>query len=215
MEKVVILARVSTDKQDYERQVNELTDYCRKMDWEVEKVFTNKVSGAKKNEEREEIQELISYVNSNQIRRVVCLEISRMGRNTLEALKVIQILNEHKVSLYVKNYNLETLDSEGRVNPVASLICTILLEVAAMERLTIKERMASGRDQYIEKCRREGIKMGRPSTYRKSIDEYKKQYQREFSLIRKGLSLANISAITGTSISTIQKLRIMMKEGRG
>ena len=215
MEKVVILARVSTDKQDYERQVNELTDYCRKMDWKVEKVFTNKVSGAKKNEEREEIQELISYVNSHQIRRVVCLEISRMGRNTLEALKVIQILNEHKVSLYVKNYNLETLDSEGRVNPVASLICTILLEVAAMERLTIKERMASGRDQYIEKCRREGIKMGRPSTYRKSIVEYKKQYQREFSLIRKGLSLANISAITGTSISTIQKLRIMVKEGRG
>ena len=214
MEKVVILARVSTDKQDYERQVNELTDYCRKMDWEVEKVFTNKVSGAKKNEEREEIQELINYVNSHQIRRVVCLEISRMGRNTLEALKIIQILNEHKVSLYVKNYNLETLDSEGRVNPVASLICTILLEVAAMERLTIKERMASGRDQYIEKCRREGIKMGRPSTYRKSIDEYKKQYQREFSLIRKGLSLANISAITGTSINTIRKLRILLRDGR-
>lgn len=211
MEKVVILARVSTDKQDYERQVNELTDYCRKMDWEVEKVFTNKVSGAKKNEEREEIQELISYVNSNQIRRVVCLEISRMGRNTLEALKVIQILNEHKVSLYVKNYNLETLDSEGRVNPVASLICTILLEIAAMERLTIKERMASGRDQYIEKCRREGIKMGRPSTYRKSIDEYKKQYQREILLIRKGLSLANISAITGTSINTIRKIKEVMK----
>ena len=211
MEKVVILARVSTDKQDYERQVNELTDYCRKMDWEVEKVFTNKVSGAKKNEEREEIQELISYVNSNQIRRVVCLEISLMGRNTLEALNVIQILNEHKVSLYVKNYNLETLDSEGRVNPVASLICTILLEVAAMERLTIKERMASGRDQYIERCRREGIKMGRPSTYRKSIDEYKKQYQREISLIRKGLSLANISAITGTSINTIRKIKEVMK----
>ena len=211
MEKVVILARVSTDKQDYERQVNELTDYCRKMDWKVEKVFTNKVSGAKKNEEREEIQELISYVNSNQIRRVVCLEISRMGRNTLEALKVIQILNEHKVSLYVKNYNLETLDSEGRVNPVASLICTILLEVAAMERLTIKERMASGRDQYIEKCRREGIKMGRPSTYRKSDEEYKKQYQREISLIRKGLSLANISAITGTSINTIRKIKEVMK----
>ena len=211
MEKVVILARVSTDKQDYERQINELTDYCRKMDWEVEKVFTNKVSGAKKNEEREEIQELISYVNSNQIRRVVCLEISRMGRNTLEALKVIQILNEHKVSLYVKNYNLETLDSEGRVNPVASLICTILLEVAAMERLTIKERMASGRDQYIEKCRREGIKMGRPSTYRKSDEEYKKQYQREISLIRKGLSLANISAITGTSINTIRKIKEVMK----
>ena len=207
MEKAVILARVSTDKQDYERQVNELTDYCRKMDWEVEKVFTNKVSGAKKNEEREEIQELISYVNTHQIRRVVCLEISRMGRNTLEALKVIQILNENRVSLYVKNYNLETLDSEGKINPVASLICTILLEVASMERLTIKERMESGRRQYIEKCRREGIKMGRPSTYRKSNEEYRKQYQREISLIRKGLSLANISAITGASINTIRKIK--------
>ena len=210
MEKVVILARVSTDKQEYQRQITELAEHCRKMDWEVVRIFANKVSGAKTNEEREEIQELIEFVKTHQIQRVVCLEISRMGRNTLEALKVIQLLNEHKVSLYVKNYNLETLDSEGKVNPVASLICTILLEIAQMERLTIKERMASGRKQYIEKCRREGIKMGRPETYRKSMEEYKKQYQKEISLIRKGLSLANISAITGTSINTIRKLRSIL-----
>ena len=210
MEKVVILARVSTDKQEYERQINELTEYCRKMNWQVEKVFANKISGAVKNEEREEIVELIEYVKSNDICRVVCLEISRVGRNTLEALKIIQTLNENGVSLYVKNYNLETLDSNGKVNPVASLICTILLEVASMERLTIKERMASGRKQYIERCRRDGVKMGRPSTYRKSDDEYRKQYQRELSLIRKGLSLANISAITGTSINTIRKIKSVL-----
>ena len=214
MEKVVILARVSTDKQAYQRQITELTEHCRKKDWDVVRIFANKVSGAKFNEDRTEIQELIEFVKTNQIQRVVCFEISRMGRNTLEALKVIQLLNKHKVSLYVKNYNLETLDSEGRVNPVASLICTILLEIAQMERLTIKERMESGRRQYIEKCRREGIKMGRPYTYRKNIEEYKKQYQREFSLIRKGLSLANISAITGTSINTIRKLRILVRDGR-
>jgi DNA invertase Pin-like site-specific DNA recombinase len=127
----------------------------------------------------------------------------------LEALKVIQILNEHKVSLFVKNYNLETLDADGMVNPIASLICTILLEIASMERLTIKERMASGRKQYIERCRRDGVKMGRPSTYRKTDEVYKKQYQREISLIRKGLSLANISAITGTSINTIRKVKML------
>ena len=207
MERVVILARVSTDKQEYERQINELTEYCRKMNWQVEKVFANKISGAVKNEEREEIIELIEYVKSNDICRVVCLEISRVGRNTLEALKIIQTLNENGVSLYVKNYNLETLDSDGKVNPVASLICTILLEVASMERLTIKERMASGRKQYIERCRRDGVKMGRPSTYRKSDEEYKRQYQREISLIRKGLSLSNISAITGSSINTIRKIK--------
>lgn len=207
MEQVVIFARVSTDKQEYYRQINELTDYCRQRNWEIVKVFANKVSGVATNEQRAEIQELVEYVKNHQISRVVCLEISRVGRNTLEALKVIQLLNENRVSLFVKNYNLETLDADGNVNPIASLICTILLEIASMERLTIKERMASGRRQYIEKCRRDGIKMGRPSTYRKSDEEYRKQYQKEISLIRKGLSLANISAITGTSINTIRRVK--------
>ena len=207
MEKVVILARVSTDKQEYQRQVNELTDYCNRVGWPVEAVFSNKVSGAKAIEERTEIQDLLRYVQGHEISRVVCLEISRLGRNTLEALRVIQVLNEHGVSLYVKNYNLETLNPDGKVNPVASLICTILLEIASMERMTIKERMASGRDQYIAKCRKEGVKMGRPSTYRKSDEEYKDQYQREISLLRKGISLRNITAITGTSVNTLRKLK--------
>lgn len=207
MEKVVILARVSTDRQEYQRQINELFDYCNKVGWEVVRVFANKVSGALKIEEREEIKELITFVRENEIKRVVCLEISRVGRNTLEALKVIQFLTDHKVSLYVKNYNLETLDGRGQINPVVNLICTILLEVAAMERLTIKERMESGRKQYIDRCRKEGIKMGRPSTYRKSKEKYKEQYPKEISLIRKGLSLSNISKITGTSINTIRRIK--------
>ena len=207
MDKVVILARVSTDKQEYQRQVNELTDYCGRVGWSVEAVFCNKVSGAKCIEERTEIMDLIGYVQRNDIDKVVCLEISRLGRNTLEALRVIQCLNEHGVSLYVKNYNLETLTPDGKVNPVASLICTILLEIASMERLTIKERMSSGRDQYIAKCRKEGIKMGRPATYRKTDDAYKQQYSREISLLRKGLSFRNVNAITGTSINTLRKLK--------
>ncbi len=206
MDKVVILARVSTDKQEYQRQVNELTDYCTRVGWSVEAVFSNKVSGAKRMEERPEIMDLIDFVKSNDIDKVVCLEISRLGRNTLQALRVIECLTENGVSLFVKNYNLETL-TDGKVNPVASLICTILLEIASMERLTIKERMASGRDQYIAKCRREGVKMGRPSSYRKSDDAYKQQYSREIGLLRKGISLRNTSAITGTSVGTLQRLK--------
>ena len=207
MEQVAILARVSTQGQDYERQVVELTDYCQRMNWEVVKVFANKVSGASKLADREEISALVEYVMEHRLNRVVCLEISRLGRNTLEALKVINYLNENGVSLHIKNYNLNTLNPDGRVNPVASLICTILLEIASMERLTIAERMASGRDLYIAKCRREGVKMGRPSTYRKSDDAYKDQYQKEIGLLRKGISLRNVHAITGTSIGTLQRLK--------
>ncbi len=209
MDKVVILARVSTDKQEYQRQVNELTDYCRHVGWSVEAVFSNKVSGAKRMEERSEIMEMIAYVKANSISKVVCLEISRLGRNTLEALKVIQVLNESGVSLFVKNYNLETL-TDGKVNPVASLITTILLEIASMERLTIKERMASGRDQYIAKCRKEGIKMGRPSSYRKSEEIYRIEYAKEISLLKKGISLRNVMAITGTSLNTLRKVKQML-----
>ena len=207
MEKVAILARVSTQGQDYERQVVELTDYCQRMNWDVVKVFANKVSGATRNAEREEISGLVEYVKEHRLNRVVCLEISRLGRNTLEALKVINHLNENGVSLHIKNYNLNTLNPDGKVNPVASLICTILLEIASMERLTIKERMESGRNQYIAKCREQGIKMGRPSTYRKSDESYKDQYQKEIGLLRKGISLRNVKAITGTSLGTLQRLK--------
>ncbi len=210
MDKVVILARVSTDRQEYQRQLFELREFCSKANWEVVREFANKVSGAKKNEDRDEIQALVEFVKTNDIKRVVCLEISRLGRNTLEALKIIQTLNENGVSLYVKNYNLETLNPDGQVNPVASLICTILLEVASMERLTIIERTTSGRNQYIAKCREQGIKMGRPSTYRKSPEEYKEQYSKEISLLKKGISLRNVSQLTGTSVNTLRKIRVIL-----
>jgi DNA invertase Pin-like site-specific DNA recombinase len=206
MDKVVILARVSTQAQDYQRQVTELQEYCDRAGWEVTRVFANKVSGAKAVTERTEIVEMVEYIKSNDVKRVVCLEISRLGRNTLEALKVINYLNEKGVSLYVKNYNLETL-IDGKVNPVASLICTILLEIASMERLTIKERMTSGRNQYIAKCKEQGIKMGRPASYRKSDASYKEQYGKEISLLKKGISLRNVAQLTGTSVNTLRKLR--------
>ncbi len=210
MERVVIFARVSTSAQEYTRQLVELRDYCSKVGWEIVREFTAKVSGAKKNADRSEIQELVEFVQSNSIKRVVCLEISRLGRNTLEALKVIQFLTDNKISLYVKNYNLETLNPDGKINPVASLICTILLEVASMERLTIIERTTSGRNQYIARCKEQGIKMGRPSTYKKSIDSYKEQYGKEISLLRKGISLRNISQLTGTSVNTLRKVKAIV-----
>ena len=93
MDKVVLFARVSGEKQQYQRQLNELNEYCTHVGWSVAATFCNKISGAKTIEERTELQELIQYVKTHEISRVVCLEISRLGRNTLEALKVIQCLN--------------------------------------------------------------------------------------------------------------------------
>ena len=203
--KVVLLCRVSTERQDYTRQVKELAGYCKSAGRDIDRIFANKVSGVKRNLDRPEVLDMIDYIRTHQIDKVCVLEISRLGRNTLEALKIIQILNENKVCLFIKNYNLETL-TDGKINPVASLICTIMLEIGQMERNTIRERMESGRNQYISRCREANIKMGRPDSYRKSDEKRKEQYSKEISLLRKGLSLRQIATLTGTSVSTIRKL---------
>lgn len=48
MKKAVILARVSTQQQEFERQINELTEFANRMNLQIVKVFANKISGAKK-----------------------------------------------------------------------------------------------------------------------------------------------------------------------
>ena len=89
-------------------------------------MFSTTISGAKCNDERPEVQELLEYVRSNKVDKVCVLSIDRLGRNTLEALKFIQLLNDNKVCLSIINYNLETL-SNGKINPITSLRCTIFL----------------------------------------------------------------------------------------
>jgi DNA invertase Pin-like site-specific DNA recombinase len=78
-----------------------------------------------------------------------------------------------------------------------------------MERQTIRERMRSGQQQYIERCRKNGIKMGRAEGYKKPEDSYKEEYCKEISLLRKSLSLRNIHSITGTSVNTLRKINDM------
>lgn len=208
--RVCLLCRVSTQAQDYEYQINLLSDIAKSRNWEIVKVFANKISGAKKNEERSEIMELIEYVKNNKVDKVLCSEISRLGRSTLEALKVIELLNENKVCLYLANYGLETLDANGNVNPTCHLICTILLEIGQIERSTLRMRMANGYQEYLNKRKldKENHPLGRPTKYKKSDTAYREQYAKELTLLRKGVSLRNVSKLTGTSVGTLRKIKI-------
>lgn len=207
MEKVCLLLRVSTNAQDYEYQHNTLSELCERKGWAIVKVFANKVSGAKKNEDRQEIVELLDFVKNNEVDRVVATEISRIGRDTLEALKTIEILNEHKVNLYLANYNIETLNPNGEVNPIARLILTICLEISSYERNLIRYRMKAGYEDYLKR-RKENpeLRLGRQG-YKKGEDAYREQYSKELSLLRKGISMRNVQQLTGTSLGTLQKLK--------
>lgn len=204
MKKVVIFARVSSTNgtQDYERQINDLRTLASANNWVVEAIFAEKVSGAKKNIERIELMNMISYINSHNINKVLITELSRLGRDTLQVLQTIEILNQNRVSVFIQNYNIETLTPEGEINPMSQFLVTILAEVARMERKTIRERVASGYQNFLNN----GGKVGRKMGYTKSDEAMREEYGEEIRLLKRGYSLRNTSKLTGTSINTLRKL---------
>ena len=201
--KVVLYARVSTSAQDYTRQITELRKYAKKQNYEIVKEFSEKISGAKKIEERAAIKELLDFVSQNKVEKVLVYECSRLSRRQLDFLSIIEQLTELGVSLYVLQNGLETLLPDGRPSPLSSLVLGVISEFNSLEKSLIRARCASGYEHYREK----GGKVGRKKGYRKSEADYRTTYDREIALLSKGNTLADVRAITGTSINTLRKLK--------
>jgi DNA invertase Pin-like site-specific DNA recombinase len=201
--KVVIYARVSTSTQDYTRQITELRNYAWKQNYQIVKEFSEKISGGKKIEERAAIKELLDFVKSNKVEKVLVYECSRLSRRQLDFLSIIEQLTEARVSLYILQNGLETLLPDGRPNPIANLCFGIIAEFNNLEKHLIRARMASGYEHH----RASGGRVGRKEGYRKSEDEYRTTYDREIALLSKGNTLKDVRAITGTSINTLRKLK--------
>ena len=208
MIRVCIYARVSSTNgtQDYQRQINDLTVFANQNNYEIVKVFAEQVSGAKKNSERAALMELIDFVNSNDIDKVLVTELSRLGRDTLQTLQTIELFNQNKISLYIQNYNIETLTPDKEINPMSQFLVTILSEISRMERKTIRERVESGYKNHLAN----GGSVGRKVGYRKDNQAMKEQYTEDIKLLRKGYSLRNIQKITGTSVNTLRKVKVIM-----
>ena len=201
--KVVLYARVSTSTQDYTRQITELRNYAWKQNYKIVKEFSEKISGGKKIEERAAIKELLDFVKSNKVEKVLVYEASRLSRRQLDFLSIIQQLAEARVSLYILQNGLETLLPDGRPNPIANLCFGIIAEFNNLEKHLIRARMASGYEHH----RASGGRVGRKEGYRKSEEDYRTHYDREITLLQKGNTLADVRAITGTSINTLRKLK--------
>ena len=201
--KVVIYARVSTSTQDYTRQITELRNYAWKQNYQIVKEFSEKISGGKKIEERAAIKELLDFVKSNKVEKVLVYECSRLSRRQLDFLSIIEQLTEQGVSLFILQNGLETLLPDGKPNPIANLCFGIIAEFNTLEKNLIRARMASGYEHH----RALGGRVGRKEGYRKSEEDYRTHYDREIALLSKGNTLADVRAITGTSINTLRKLK--------
>lgn len=148
--KVAIYARVSTlDKQDFERQINDLTHVITiqdKYDKDDIEVFSEKVSGYKKVEERPQLK-LLEEKILNDPHCFDCIyvtEISRLGRDPIQIRALIEKFNEIRLPIYVHNITQKTLNSDGSRNFTMSIIIQVLLEFANNEATSIKFRSKSG-----------------------------------------------------------------------
>ena len=199
----VIYARVSTNSQDYDRQLNDLRDHASRMGYDVVKEFAEKISGAKKVAEREALTELLSFVEANHIDKVLIYECSRLSRRVADFINIVDRLNELHISLYIHQNGLETLQADGKVNPIAQLVIGMLAQFNSMERSLIRSRMQSGYNNF----RSNGGVVGRKVGYRKSEEDMKEEYKEEIRLLKKGISLRNVQKITGTSVNTLRKVK--------
>ncbi len=201
----VIYARVSSenDRQDTTRQITDLQFYASRENIKIEKIFQEHISGVKKIEERAVLQECLDYCCNNHIQILLLSEISRLGRSTLQVLRSLERLHEAKVSVFIQNLGIYSLQADGTVNPLASIIITVLAEFSNIERSNIQYRLNSGRKQYVAN----GGKLGRKVGYRKTDDEMKEQYKNAIALLKKGYSVRAVAKLEGLSHTTVQKLK--------
>jgi DNA invertase Pin-like site-specific DNA recombinase len=209
---VAILARVSTDKQNTARQIHELQQVATENGWEViEIIETAGLSGNAKEGDRHDLSRVRELAAAKKIRKVLVHEVSRLARRNSTAHKFLEEMEALGVSLYWHAQRIETLLSNGKRNPAASIMFSLLAEMARSERETLVERINSG----LAKARREGKKLGRPEGSSLSPKEFLATHKDVVKQLRTGQSIRNTAKITGKSVSTVQRVKASMPDSIG
>lgn len=207
MKKVVLYIRKSTLIQEYEHQENLLIDVCKKNEWEIIDTIRETISGTKKNEDREGITQLKNVVLQKKPQIVVCWEISRISRTSLGFHQLLSFLTDNKVSLYIQNLNLHTLDESGKENHITGLILSLMAEIAKMETITLKTRVKVA----LQNLKDKGVILGRPKNSGDSKEKTLNKYPDVIKYLEKGLSIREVSKLTNTSINTTLKVSHLLK----
>ena len=149
-------------------------------DYNIIGTYEEHISGATKNENRTVLMECLDFCVSQNANFLLLSELSRLGRSTLQVLKSLEMLHEAGVSVYIQNLGIYTLQPNGEPNPIASIMVTVLAEMANIERSNIVYRLNSGRDSYIAN----GGKLGRRKGSCKSTERKKRGIQRGYFILK-------------------------------
>ena len=179
----IAYARVSTDDQNLDRQLETLKAYC------PDKIFTDHLSG--KNLERPGFQQMMDYVREGDIIYVASMD--RMARNLDDLLATTKRLQSKGITVHFLKENI-CINPGAETSSMSKLIMSIMGAVAEFERSLIRERQREG----ILLAKSRGAYKGR-----KPINPEK--MQEALKLIDEGLSKTKVCEKLQISRQTLYK----------
>jgi DNA invertase Pin-like site-specific DNA recombinase len=142
--------RVSTEKQTVENQRFEIENFCEKEKLKLGAWVEETISGTKKVEDRQ-LGELLKTLTKGDV--VICSELSRLGRNLLMIMSILNRCMEEGIKIYTIKDNYRLGDD------ISSKVLAFAFGLSAeIERNLISQRTKEA----LARVRAQGIKLGRP-----------------------------------------------------
>lgn len=186
-----IYTRVSTELQNTDVQVSDLTGYADRRGWRYE-IFRDIQSGA--NCSRQNFDLMMGQIRRGRFDILLAHRVDRIGRSLVHLAQLFGELRDLQVGLVIPSQGIDT--SSPETNPGALLQLNILSAVASWERDLISIRTKDA--LRIRKAR--GVKLGRPP-----IDNNEKNKVKD--LLNQGVSPVKVSQETHISLPTVYRIR--------
>ena len=154
MKKVAIYARVSTDKQTTQNQIDALREVAERCGYHITQIFSEDgISGSKGREGRPALDQLMKSATQRKFDMVMCWSIDRLGRSLQNLVEILNELQAIKIDLFFLQQGMDTTTPSGR------MIFSVFGAIGEFERNLIRERVIAGQKRAVAN----GVKMGRPS----------------------------------------------------
>src|SRR6478736_3132310 len=177
-------ARVSTDHQSLDQQVDALTA----AGVNSERIYSDKLSGTSTREQRPGLAALLDYARPGDA--IVVVGIDRLGRNAAEVMTTIRELRDREIVLRSLREGIDTSNATGR------MVAGVLASLAELELELGRERRAAAR----EARRARGQSTGRP----KALDASKAALAKRMHT--SGEPVSTIAATLGVSRATVYRV---------
>lgn len=206
--KVLIFARVSSisTRQDYDRQVNQLVDEAKRRNWQPTEIYAIKESATKKaREERKAYTDLIKLVQSGGFDKLLCKEVTRIGRRMSDNVLILEACNKAKVSILSVDQGTETLNPDGSPSMAGQLVFSIFSSIAEADSRQHRERIMSG----LAEAKRKGIKSGRKEGSSETKEKFLCKHSKLVKAVKENpnLSIRKTAKLFDVSPNTVQKVK--------